>query len=160
MTAPWERYLSAEDGAVVQRARFGRRMGFGTRPAVLVIDAQRYMVGVSPATTQPGLRAAVPSDDRPSRRLTRWSAAAQAAQFPCFFTLFEVARDGSDMGVYRRKRDLMQNERWCLAGSLGAQMVPELVPADWRPRVREEEAERVSMARPCSATSSTAASTR
>jgi maleamate amidohydrolase len=128
MTAPWERYLTAEDGAVVQRARFGRRMGFGTRPAVLVIDAQRYMVG------EPGNDAAWPSSCGDVGRdavaaISRVVTAAQAAHVPCFFTLFEVARDGSDMGVYRRKRDLMQDERWCLAGSLGAQMVPELVPA-------------------------------
>jgi maleamate amidohydrolase len=41
MIAPWQRYLGPEDEAVVARARFGRRMGFGERPAVLVIDAQR-----------------------------------------------------------------------------------------------------------------------
>jgi nicotinamidase-related amidase len=34
------------------------------------------------------------------------------------------------MGVYRRKRDLLQSEHWCLTGSLGAQLVPELVPAE------------------------------
>jgi maleamate amidohydrolase len=128
MTAPWERYLGPEDGAVVARARFGRRMGFGTRPAVLVIDAQRYMVG------EPGNDAAWPSSCGDVGRnavaaIARVVAAAQAVNVPCLFTLFEVARDGSDMGVYRRKRDLMQDERWCLAGSLGAQMVPELVPA-------------------------------
>jgi maleamate amidohydrolase len=103
-------------------------MGFGTRPAVLVIDAQRYMVG------EPGNDAAWPSSCGDAGRnavaaIARVVTAAQAANVPCLFTLFEVARDGSDMGVYRRKRDLMQDERWCLAGSLGAQMVPDLTPA-------------------------------
>lgn len=129
MTGPWERYLDAEDAAVVVRARFGRRMGFGTRPAVLVIDAQRYMVG------EPGNDTVWPSSCGDVGRnavasISRVVTAAQAAQVPCLFTLFEVARDGSDMGVYRRKRDLLQDERWCLAGSLGAQMVPELTPAN------------------------------
>ncbi|MCC7273182.1 MAG: hydrolase, partial [Alphaproteobacteria bacterium] len=41
----WERYLSEDDRAVIARARFGRRMGFGRRPAVVAIDCQRYMVG-------------------------------------------------------------------------------------------------------------------
>ena len=127
MTRPWERYLGAEDAAVVQRARFGRRMGFGARPAVVVIDAQRYMVGEEgndaawPSSCGAGGRAAVGA-------IGRVVKSAQAARVPCFFTLFEVARDGSDMGVYRRKRDLLDSEHWCLEGSLGAQMVPGLEP--------------------------------
>jgi maleamate amidohydrolase len=128
LSAPWKRYLGPEDEAVIARARFGRRMGFGERPAVLVIDAQRYMVGVEgddanwPSSCGAAGRQAV-------KAIGHVVNAAQAAHVPCIFTLFEVARDGSDMGVYRRKRDLLQSEHWCLAGSLGAQLVPELVPA-------------------------------
>lgn len=128
MSAAWKRYLGPEDEAVIARARFGGRMGFGERPAVLVIDAQRYMVG------QEGNDESWPSScgnvgRRAVAEIARVISAARAANVPCFFTLFEIARDGSDMGVYRRKRDLLQSEHWCLAGSLGAQMVPELVPA-------------------------------
>jgi len=128
MTAPWQRYLGPEDEAVIARARFGRRMGFGERPAVLVIDAQRYMVGVD------GDDASWPSSCRAVGReavkaIGQVVGAAQAAHVPCIFTRFEVARDGSDMGVYRRKRDLLQSEHWCLEGSIGAQLVPELAPA-------------------------------
>lgn len=42
---PWDSYLDEADRAVLARGRFGTRMGFGARPAVVVIDAQRYMVG-------------------------------------------------------------------------------------------------------------------
>ena len=128
MTRPWEQYLGPDDAAVVARARFGRRMGFGERPAVLVIDAQRYMVGVDgddaswPSSCGAAGRGAV-------KAIAQLVGAAHAARVPCFFTLFELARDGSDMGVYRRKRDLLQSEHWCLAGSVGARMVPELEPA-------------------------------
>ena len=41
----WESYLSEQDRAVLARGKFGRRMGFGNKPAVIVIDAQKYMVG-------------------------------------------------------------------------------------------------------------------
>jgi maleamate amidohydrolase len=128
MNIPWRRYLGPEDEAVIARARLGRRMGFGERPAVLVIDAQRYMVGVD------GDDASWPSSCGAVGRqaveaIGKVVKAAQAAQVPCIFTRFEVARDGSDMGVYRRKRDLLQSEHWCLEGSIGAQLVPELVPA-------------------------------
>lgn len=127
MTAPWQRYLGPEDEAVIARARFGRRMGFGERPAVLVIDAQRYMIGADgddanwPSSCGAIGRKAVEA-------IGQVVHAAQAANVPCIFTRFEVARDGSDMGVYRRKRDLLQSEHWCLEGSLGAQLVPALVP--------------------------------
>jgi len=128
MTAPWQRYLGPEDEAVIARARFGRRMGFGERPAVVVIDAQRYMIGAD------GDDASWPSSCGALGRqavvaIGQVVNAAQAARVPCIFTRFEVARDGSDMGVYRRKRDLLESEHWCLEGSIGAQLVPELVPA-------------------------------
>ena len=128
MNSPWQRYLGPEDEAVIARARFGRRMGFGERPAVLVIDAQRYMVGVE------GDDASWPSSCGAIGRkavdaIGQVVKAAQAARVPCIFTRFEVARDGGDMGVYRRKRDLLRSEHWCLEGSVGAELVPELVPA-------------------------------
>ena len=55
-------------------------------------------------------------------------SAAQAAGAPCFFTRFELDRGGNDIGVYRRKRDLLDSDHWCLAGSTGAQLVPQLQP--------------------------------
>jgi nicotinamidase-related amidase len=127
MTAPWQRFLGPEDVAVVARAGMGRRVGFGARPAVLVIDAQRYMVGAEgddarwPSSCGAAGRAAVAA-------IAGVVDAAHAARVPCFFTRFEVARDGSDMGVYRRKRDVLASDHWCLEGSVGAQLVPELAP--------------------------------
>jgi len=50
--------------AVVARGRFGRRMASRRRPAVVVIDAQRYMVGES-GTTPLGHRAAARSAVKP-----------------------------------------------------------------------------------------------
>jgi nicotinamidase-related amidase len=128
MTTPWSRFLGPEEEAVVARGGFGRRMGFGMRPAVLVIDAQRYMVGAEgedarwPSSCGAAGRAAIGA-------IASVVDAAHAASVPCFLTRFEVARDGSDMGVYRRKRDLLNSEHWCLEGSVGAELVPELVPA-------------------------------
>jgi maleamate amidohydrolase len=127
MNPLWQKYLGPEDEAVIAKARFGQRMGLGARPAVVVIDAQRYMVGVE------GHDAAWPSScgavgREAVRQIARVVGAAQAAGVPCFFTRFEIARDGRDMGVYRRKRALLDSEHWCLEGTLGAQLVPELVP--------------------------------
>ena len=126
---PWESYLDDNDRAVLARGRFGRRMGFGQRPALVVIDAQNYMVG------RPGEDERWPSScgDVGRRALASISALvrqAQASGVPCIFTLFELDPRGTDMGVYQRKRDLLDNPRWCLAGTEGAQLAPELVPGE------------------------------
>jgi nicotinamidase-related amidase len=126
---PWESYLNDQDRAVLARGRFGRRMGFGRNPAIVVIDAQNYMVGES------GNDAAWPSScgDVGRKALAEIASVvgcAQRSKIPCFFTRFEVERDGSDIGVYGRKRDLLDSEHWCLAGTIGAQMAPQLKPAD------------------------------
>ena len=124
---PWQSYLSEQDLAVLARGKFGRRLGFGQRPAVVVIDAQKYMVG------EAGNDAAWPSSCGEVGRnavtaIASVVGAAQAAGVPCFFTRYELDPSGTDMGVYRRKRDLLESDHWCLAGTVGAQLVPELVP--------------------------------
>lgn len=124
---PWDSFLTEQDRVVIAHGRFGRRMGFGSRPAVVVIDAQKYMVG------EDGNDVAWPSSCREIGRravaeIARIVRQAQAAGVPCFFTRFELDRGGSDMGVYRRKRDLLDSDHWCLAGSTGAQLVPQLQP--------------------------------
>lgn len=125
---PWHSYLSDADRAVLAKGKFGTRMGFGERPAVVVIDAQRYMVG------EPGRDAQWPSScgDVGRAAVAQIASVVQAAQgkgVPCFFTRFELERDGSDIGVYGRKRALLDSEHWCLAGTRGAELVPELEPA-------------------------------
>lgn len=124
---PWESYLDDNDRAVLARGRFGRRMGFGARPAVVVIDAQNYMVG------RPGEDEQWPSSCGETGRqalaqIARVVGQAQASGVPCFFTLFELDPHGGDMGVYQRKRDLLDSPHWCLAGTPGAELAPALTP--------------------------------
>jgi nicotinamidase-related amidase len=123
----WERYLGDEDRAVLAKGRFGRRMGFGRCPAVLVIDAQRYMVG------EEGRDADWPSScgdvgRQAMRSIARIVAAAQGARVPCFFSLFELDPRGTDIGIYGAKRDLLKSPNWCLAGTPGAELSPLLRP--------------------------------
>jgi len=123
----WDRFLTEEDRAVLAKGRFGRRMGFGERPAVLVIDAQRYMVGEEGADADwPSSCGAV--GRAAMRQIARVVEAAQAAAVPCFFTRFALAPDGSDIGVYARKRDLLQSPHWCLEGTPGAELADGLTP--------------------------------
>lgn len=122
---PWDQYLSEDDLAVVRRAKFGRRIGFGVNPAIVVIDVQKFMIGDAdapaewPSNSGKGGFAAIPHIRDVLRE-------ARAQGVPCFFAAFEVDRSGKDMGVYRRKRDLLETENWCLAGSKGAELMPEM----------------------------------
>ena len=52
----------------------------------------------------------------------------QKHKIPVFFTRFEIASSGVDMGVYARKRDLLHSPHWCLAGEVGSELVDELTP--------------------------------
>jgi nicotinamidase-related amidase len=124
---PWDAFLTEADRSVLAKGRFGRRMGFGKRAAVLVIDAQRYMVG------EEGNDEAWPSSCGAVGRaalaeVARIVRTAQAAEVPCFFTRFELDPEGRDIGVYGLKRDLLRSEHWCLAGTTGAELAPELLP--------------------------------
>jgi nicotinamidase-related amidase len=127
-TRPWENYLGDADRAVLARGRFGNRMGFGARPAVVAIDCQRYMVG------ERGV-----SDDRypSSCGAVGWAAvdriaavleAARDGGIPVFLTRFALAPDASDIGVYGRKRAFLSRDDWCLEGTPGAELLPEVGP--------------------------------
>src|ERR1700733_6302450 len=87
----------------LERAGFGREAGIGRRPAMVVIDAQRYMVAPDAS-----LDADFPSSCGDAGRTALAELAAlltdlRAARVPIFYTRFELARDGSDIGAYGRK---------------------------------------------------------
>jgi nicotinamidase-related amidase len=124
---PWDAFLTEADRAVLAKGRFARRMGFGRRPAVLVIDAQRYMVG------EEGQDDAWPSScgaigRRSLAEIARITAAARNAGVACFYTRFALDPAGRDIGVYARKRDLLDSPHWCLEGTPGADLAPALAP--------------------------------
>lgn len=126
--APWGDLLGEGDDATVRRAGFAQRVGIGSRPAVLVIDPQNYMIG-----PPPGSQETYPSGcgDAGVRALEATAAllhVARAQGVPVFYTRFELRRDGSDIGVYRRKRGFPDAEGWCLEGSEGAAISPLVEP--------------------------------
>ena len=128
MSEPWVDLLSPADRAVVERARFGRRIGLGSRPAVLVIDVQNYMVEPPPGSSHEYPSACGEVGVAAVARLAPLLASARAAGVPVVYTRFELRRDGSDIGVYGRKRDLLETEGWCLEGSEGAEIVAAVAP--------------------------------
>ena len=95
------------------------------RPALIVIDCQNYMVGTRgrdddryPSRCGPAGWAAVD-------RIKVLLSGARAAAAPIFYTRFVLDRDGSDIGVYGLKRDLLHSEFWCLEGTAGSEAIKE-----------------------------------
>jgi nicotinamidase-related amidase len=124
---PWNQYLGEQDRKVLERGRFARRMGFGKKPAIIVVDAQKFMVGVR------GKEAEWPSSGGQTgheaiTQIVSLVSHGQKHKIPVFFTRFEIAPSGVDMGVYARKRDLLSSPHWCLAGEIGSELVDELTP--------------------------------
>ena len=121
----WKKYLGEQDLKVLEKGKFARRMGFGKRPAIIVVDAQKYMVGVKGQEDRwpsSGGQAAHDAADQIAALVSH----GQAHGIPVFFSRFEIAPDGSDMGVYALKRDLLHDPHWCLVGEVGAELLDAL----------------------------------
>src|SRR5579875_2482229 len=114
MSDLWLDLLTEADRQLLKRASFGGRVGMGKRPALLIVDAQNYMVGPPDGF----------SDDFPSgcgvaarRALDRLVPLLQCARqcaIPVIYTRFALRRDGEDIGVYGRKRRFFPLEGWAI----------------------------------------------
>jgi maleamate amidohydrolase len=125
----WLDLLSEEERVRLKTARFGLSIGLGERPAILVIDAQNYMVGPPPGAPEgPYPSACGEAATQAINRLVPVLSAARATGVPIFYTRFALQPDGRDIGVYGRKRELLHIDGWCLEGSTGAEIVPALRP--------------------------------
>jgi len=120
--------MSEAEIAQLRHAGMGKRLGFGARPALVIIDAQNYMVGA----TGPDDRTEYPSacaTGRPAVGVIKALADAfRAGGHPVFYTRNVARRDGRDMGIKRLKRGLLDIEGWYLEGTIGAQIVPAIAP--------------------------------
>lgn len=93
-----------------------------------MIDVQQYMVGPPSGSQHEYPSACGEQAERALPLIAALAQAARAAGAPVIYTRNEFARDGSDIGVYGRKRDLLETEGWCLVGSEGAQIHPIVAP--------------------------------
>jgi nicotinamidase-related amidase len=120
--------MSEEEIAQLRRAGLGKRIGFGRRPALLVIDAQNYMVGA----TGPDDRTEYPSacaTGRPALAvIARLAKAFRAVGRPVFYTRNVARPDGADMGVKLLKRGILKIEGWYLEGTKGAEIAAGVAP--------------------------------
>ena len=125
---PWARYLDEADRSVLVRGRFAQRMGFGARPAIVAIDCQRYMVGERGVTDDRYPSSCGEIGWRAVDRIAAVLRAGRKAGVPIFLTRFALDPSGADIGVYGRKRAFMHRPDWCLEGTEGAALLPEVGP--------------------------------
>jgi maleamate amidohydrolase len=119
---------------VYQTQGMGQRIGFGKRPAVLVIDMQHDFCDPDGPTT---LWPSIESTYQPIRELC---ASARSRRVPVFYTQGLVAADGSSAGLWRLKMRHHGDGKVQIEGSNGAAIIPELAPQEgdrlirkWRP---------------------------
>lgn len=126
--------MNDETRKIYDQQGLGQRIGFGRRPAVLVIDMQHdFCDPDAPTTLWPSIAATY----EPIRRL---AAAARKFGTPVLYTQGLVAADGSSAGLWRYKQRYHAEGRVQVEGTHGAEIVPEVdrQPGDrlirkWRP---------------------------
>ncbi len=117
-----------------RRQGMGQRIGFGARPAVLVIDMQHDFCDPDAPTTL------WPSIGDTYAPIARLCDAARTHAVPVIYTTGLVAKDGSSAGLWRFKQRFHAEGRIQIEGSRGAEIIPELAPRPgdrvirkWRP---------------------------
>lgn len=127
MTATWEDYLTEDDRAVIERGKWAQSIGFGDRPALIIIDAQYYMTGEDPDDTRFPL----------SCGATAWKAVghirrildtARDTAVPVFYTRFIIDPSVDDAGVFHRKIGVARSEFTYIKDTRGSQIVEEIAP--------------------------------
>ena len=97
-------------------------------PAIVVIDAQNYMVGPPPGAEGPYPSACGEPAYEALRRLAPLLEVARARGVPIVYTRFIMRRDGATMGTYGRKRDLLDIDGWAIEGTAGAEIHSLVAP--------------------------------
>jgi maleamate amidohydrolase len=124
----------AESNEVYAVQGMGQRIGFGRRPAVLLIDMQNdFCDPQAPTTLYPSIQ----STYDPIKNLSR---AARERDVPVIYTQGLVAGDGSSAGLWRLKMKYHGLKGIQIEGSRGAEIIDELAPQPsdrvirkWRP---------------------------
>jgi maleamate amidohydrolase len=128
----WDRFLTERDRQVFALGGYGRRYGFGARPALLMIDVTYGFVGDEPAPVLESVRKWPHScgqagwDAIPC--IQTILAAARARRTPVIFTHEEYRADLADRGLWGQKNN-RTDEGTDVAGHRGVQIVSELAPA-------------------------------
>jgi len=120
--------MTDEEIANLKAFGLGKRIGFDKRPAIIVVDAQKYMVPPKDPAKASQYPAACASGIAAVAVISRLADAFRRAGQPCFFTRNIIRRDGADRGLKRFPEGLLGLEGWFVEGNRGAEFVDEAAP--------------------------------
>lgn len=128
--------LNKEIPEAYKQQGLGEPLGFGERPAVLVIDMQHDFCDPNAPTTL------YPQITKTYEPINRLCNAARSKGVPVMYSRGLVAADGSSAGLWRYKQKYHREGRVQIEGSRGAEIIPEVAPKPgdrvidkWRPSV-------------------------
>lgn len=124
----WEEFLSEADRSEVARGSWANRMGFGERPAVIVIDVQNYMVGEKDGEQDKYPYSCGAVGWAAVDYMQRILAAARSVGAPVIYTRFVIDPSGADAGVFARKVRPEPTDYAFFRGTHGAEIVDGMRP--------------------------------
>lgn len=132
--APWDDVLGEVDRTVFETAGWGRRAGFGARPAIVVIDVNYNFAGEGPEPVLESIRkwryACGPEAwTRSIPAIVQILEVARRKRLPVIYTTNPRRPDGFDLGVWNdksyRSADVVD-----VLGHKGNEIVAEVAPED------------------------------
>jgi maleamate amidohydrolase len=120
--------VSEEEKKRLVSAGFGQRIGYGERPAVLVIDVQNYNVGPMQGPSKKYPSGGGQAAHKAAEQIAQILEVARENGVPIIYTQFVLKGDRSDIGVYGRKRTFLDIDGWCIEGSEGAKIHESVAP--------------------------------
>lgn len=129
----WDKFVTEEDKAVFKAAGYGKSIGYGKRPALVVIDVHYSFLGDEPEDILESVKKYRTSCGRKG-----WAAVDaietlltvfREKNFPIVYTVSERRKDFFDSGVQRGK-NFRHEESTTLIGSKGAEIPPQIAPRE------------------------------
>ncbi len=131
--AVWDDVISEEERMIFKKAGFGARQGFGSRPALLIIDVKYNFVGDRPEPVLQSIERFPKSCGERGwvavGKIKELLSNARRNKIPVFYTGGGLRADGGDVGNWATK-NIRMLEAPGLAGHIGTEIVEEIAPLD------------------------------
>jgi len=126
----WEKHLTKLDSQVYEAAGFGHRAGFGTRPAILIIDVQYRTCGEDPEPILQAIKEYKTSCGEAGwnavRVIERLLAVARPREVPILYPVVE-RKDRFDTGRWKDKIPAIA-DKTSYIGNRGTQIIESIAP--------------------------------
>lgn len=126
--AAWDAFLTEADRKMIGRGKWGQSIGPGSRPAVILIDVQNYMVGERGKPDGHYPLSCGEAGWKAIDATKRIVAAARRIGAPIVYTRFVLDPARGEGGAFTKKLGSASGDLAFLAGTHGAEIVPEVKP--------------------------------